>query len=155
MLTRAEVTAVLAQLDGTPWLVVALLYGAGLRLLEALDLRVKDVDVERGEVIVRQGKGRKDRVAPLPQRVAARLPAHLDAVRRQHRHDLEAGLGAAPLPDALSRKYPHAGHEWIWQFVFPAARVCRDPRWGSPCRYHLHESAIQRCVARVGAPLRK
>ena len=128
VLTRAEVAAVLGHLQGTPALVVGLLYGSGLRLLEALDLRVKDIDLERGEITIRQGKGRKDRVAPLPRRVATRLPAHLEMVRRQHDRDVELGCGAVCLPDALVRKYPNAGTEWPWQFVFPAARVCRNPR---------------------------
>ena len=147
VLTRAEVAAVLGHLQGTPALVVGLLYGSGLRLLEALDLRVKDIDLERGEITIRQGKGRKDRVAPLPRRVATRLPAHLEMVRRQHDRDVELGCGAVCLPDALVRKYPNASIEWPWQFVFPAARICRNPRWGPPGRFHLHESAIQRAVA--------
>lgn len=147
VLTRAEVTAVLAHLDGVVWLVVALLYGAGLRLQEALELRVKDIDLERNQITVRQGKGRKDRVTILPVSVTSRLTVHLEGVRRQHRADMGNGLGRAPLPHALARKYPNAGVEWAWQFVFPAGRVCRDPRWGAPCRYHLHESVIQRAVA--------
>lgn len=147
VLSRAEVTAILGRLDGAAWLVVALLYGAGLRLQETLELRVKDVDFERGRLIIRQGKGRKDRVALLPERVAPRLAAHLDEVRRQHDKDLAAGVGRVPLPEALDRKYAGAGESWVWQFVFPAARVCRDPKWGPPCRFHLHESAIQRTVA--------
>ena len=95
----------------------------------------------------RQGKGRKDRVALLPERVSARLVDHLDAGRRQHGRDVESGFGRVPLPGALDVKFPNAGAEWAWQFVFPASRVCRDPRWGPPCRYHVHESAIQRAVA--------
>lgn len=98
-------------------------------------------------VIVRPGKGRKDRVALLPERVKPRLATHLDHVRRQHEKDVAAGFGRVPLPEALDRKYPVAGESWRWQFVFPAARLCRDPRWGPPCRFHLHESAIQRTVA--------
>ena len=107
VLTRAEVAAVLDRLPPTPWLVAALLYGAGLRVLEALELRVKDVDIARGELTVRQGKGRKDRVAALPQRVAARLPAHLESVQRPHGHELGRGFGAVQLPDALARKHPN------------------------------------------------
>jgi integron integrase len=146
VLTRTEVSAVLAQLDGVCWLVVALLYGAGLRLQETLDLRIKDIDIERRQITVRQGKGRKDRVTMLPALVSSKLSRHLERVRWQHQSDLERGLGRVPLPDALERKYPNAGTQWSWQFVFPATRICRDPRWGPPCRYHLHESMIQRAV---------
>jgi integrase len=108
VLSRTEVAAILGRLDGTAWLVVALLYGAGLRLQEALELRVKDVDFERGRLIVRQGKGRKDRVALLPERVKPRLATHLDEVRYQHEEDVAAGFGRVPLPEALDRKYPAA-----------------------------------------------
>ncbi len=147
VLSRTEVSAVLSRLDGAVWLVVALLYGAGLRLQEALELRVKDIDFERNQITVRQGKGRKDRVTMLPSAITERLRAHLAGVECQHTADLARGLGGAPLPDALDRKYPNAGVQWAWQFVFPAARICRDPRWGPPCRFHLHESAVQRAVA--------
>jgi integron integrase len=146
VLTRAEVSAVLAQLTGTPRLIVALLYGSGLRLQEALALRVKDIDLERREILVRQGKGRKDRRTMLPESIKAALVDHLDGVRRQHAVDLARGFGRVALPDALDRKYPNAGTEWPWQFVFPASRICRDSRWGAPSRYHLHESVIQRAV---------
>jgi integron integrase len=146
VLTRGEVSAVLGRLDGAFWLITALLYGAGLRLQEALELRVKDVDLERSEITVRQGKGRKDRKTMLPSAVKVRLGEHLEAVRRQHQTDLTRGLGRVSLPEALDRKYPHAGVQWSWQFVFPAARICRDPKWGPPSRYHLHESAVQRAV---------
>ena len=130
VLSRTEVAAILERLDGTAWLVVGLLYGAGLRLQEALELRVKDVDLERGRITVRQGKGRRDRAALLPEIVRSRLRAHLVAVRRQHEKDVAAGYGRVPLPEALDRKYPGAGESWPWQFMFPAARLCRDPRWG-------------------------
>jgi integrase len=108
---------------------------------------VKDVEMARGQIVVRQGKGRKDRVTMLAASVATRLATHLDAVHLRHQADLENGFGRAPLPDALVLKYPNADRQWAWQFVFPAARICRDPRWGPPCRYHLHESAVQRAVA--------
>ena len=134
------------QLDGAAWLVVTLLYGAGLRLQECLELRAKDVDFDRNEIVVRRGKGQKDRRTMLPEAVKERLRAHLGEVRRRHEEDLAVGHGRVALPDALERKYPNAATEWSWQFVFSAGRVCRDPKWGPPSRYHLHESAVQRAV---------
>ena len=125
---------------------MSLLYGAGLRLLECLELRVKDVDFAANQVVVRRGKGRKDRRTLLPAVVKEPLAAHLAEVRSQHERDLDNGVGAVVLPYALDRKYPNAAREWGWQFVFPAGRVCRDPRWGPPSRYHLHESVVQRAV---------
>ena len=147
VLSRDEVTAVVRQLSGTMKNIVMLLYGAGLRLRECLELRVKDVDFERGQIVVRQGKGAKDRATPLPVSVRADLQKHLEEVRRRHQDDLARGLGRVAFPDALERKYPNAPSEWRWQFVFPAARICRDPRFGAPSRYHLHESVVQRAVA--------
>ena len=146
VLTRHEVAAVLGRLDGVVLLVCTLLYGAGLRVREALELRVKDIDFERREVIVRQGKGRKDRVTMLPSSLGTKLASHLEVVRAQHGADLARGFGRVVLPDALDRKYPHAAFEWPWQFVFPAARLCTDPQFGPPTRFHLHESAVQRRV---------
>lgn len=158
VLTRHEVRRLLEHASGVPRLVAALLYGSGLRLLEALSLRVKDLDFERVEITVRQGKGRKDRVTMLPASTVPDLRRHLDQVRRVHEADLARGLGRVTLPDALDAKYPNAGRSWPWQFVFPAARVCRDPRWGPPSRFHLHESVVQRAVTdavrRAGLPKR-
>ena len=111
-----------------------------------MELRVKDIDFERNQVTVRQGKGRKDRISMLPSTIRDRLEGHLAAVRRRHEADLARGFGRAPMPDALDHKYPNAGAQWAWQFVFPAARICRDPQWGPPCRFHLHESVVQRAV---------
>ncbi len=146
-LSREEVGTLVRQLDGTMWLVAALLYGAGLRLQECLELRVKDIDFDQRQIVVRRGKGQKDRVTMLPAAVEDRLKAHLAQVKQQHERDLAAGLGRVVLPHALERKYPQAPAEWGWQFVFPAGRVCRDPRFGPPSRYHLHESVVQRAVA--------
>ena len=146
VLSRDEVRAVMQRLDGVAWLVVALLYGAGLRLQEVLELRAKDVDFDRGEITVRRGKGQKDRRTMLPDSVKDRLRLHLEEVQRQHARDIAAGNGRVAMPDALARKYPNAATEWAWQFVFPAARICCDPKWGPPSRYHLHESAVQRAV---------
>lgn len=149
VLSRDEVRAVLHQLRGVPSLIVTLLYGAGLRLNEALELRVKDVDFDRRQITVRRGKGGKDRLVPLPGTVVERLRQHLADVQRRHDQDLAAGQGEVVLPDALSRKFPGAARAWLWQFVFPAGRVSTDPRWGAPTRFHLHESAIQREVTRA------
>ena len=146
VLSVDEVRTVLAQLTDAPWIVVALLYGAGLRLQECLELRVKDLDFDRHEIVVRRGKGQKDRRTMLPASVESRLAEHLEQVRRRHQRDLSDGLGRVVLPAALDRKYPNAATEWSWQFVFPAARICRDPRFGPPSRYHVHESVIQRAV---------
>jgi len=146
VLSVDEVRRVLGQMHGTSWLVASLLYGAGLRLQECLELRVKDLDFDRREITVRRGKGQKDRRVMLPDLLRDILRQHLDAVREIHRADLAAGLGRVVLPGALDRKFPHAPTEWRWQFVFPAARICRDPRFGPPSRYHLHESVIQRAV---------
>jgi len=141
------VRAVLGHLEGVCRLAASLMYGAGLRLQECLELRVKDIDFERSEIVVRRGKGQKDRRTVLPERVREPLVAHLDVVRRGHQRDLAAGFGRVVLPFALDRKYPNAASEWVWQFVFPASRICRDSRYGPPSRYHLHESVIQRAVA--------
>lgn len=129
------------------WLLAVLLYGAGLRLTECLDLRVKDIDFDRRQIVVRDGKGAKDRPVPLPAMAVDPLRRQLDDVRRLHQRDLAAGHGRVMLPEALVRKYPNAAAEWRWQFVFPASRLCRDARWGPPSRYRLHESAVQRAVA--------
>jgi integron integrase len=144
-----EAARLLAQMQGAPRLVAGLLYGAGLRLREALSLRVKDLDFTRGEILVREGKGAKDRVTMLPQTLINPLREHLTQVRALHALDIQMGLGEAPLPFALARKYPRAGRDWGWQFVFPSLHICRDPYTGRPVRYHLHESTIQRAVAQA------
>ncbi|HVN87790.1 MAG TPA: integron integrase [Candidatus Binatia bacterium] len=146
VLTRAEVEALLGVLDGVSWIMAMLLYGSGLRVMECLRLRVKDIDFVRNEILVREGKGNRDRVTMLPVAVKDPLLRHLDGVRRVHGRDLKAGLGRVQLPDALARKYPNAAREWGWQWVFPAARICTDPRFGPPQRYHLHESVPQRAI---------
>jgi len=146
VLSRQEVRTVLDGLDGTPGLVCALLYGSGLRLLECLRLRVKDIDFQRREITVRDGKGGKDRVTMLPAAVTAQLQAHLERVRRPHTRDLSRGLGRVPLPDALARKYPGADRQWAWQWVFPASSHYVDPQTGVRHRHHLHESVVQRAV---------
>ena len=146
VLSREEIGRLMKHVDGMMWLIVALLYGTGLRLEECLELRVKDLDFDRNQIVVRRGKGQKDRVTMLPAAVKERLAAHLLTVKRQHERDLTRGEGRVVLPFALDRKYPGAPTEWGWQFVFPASRICRDPKWGPPSRFHLHESAVQRAV---------
>ena len=146
VLTREEVRTVIAGLDGPTRLLVLLLYGAGLRLLEAAQLRVKDVDFERNQITVRAGKGAKDRVTMLPAAAARELAKHLEGVRDLHAADLRAGAGWVELPWALGRKYPRAGREWIWQWVFPATRTYLHRETGQRRRHHLHESVLQRAV---------
>ena len=146
VLSREEVDSILALLHGEVWLVCSLLYGAGLRLFEALELRVKDVDFSRSELLLRDGKGQKDRVTMLPVKVQAPLREHLEKVRRQHDWDLARGLGRVPLPAALARKYPNADREWGWQWVFPAATHYVDRHTGVQHRFHLHETVVQKAV---------
>ena len=146
VLTRREVRALLERLRGTTWLMASLLYGSGLRLLECARLRVKDVDFERGEILVRDGKGRKDRVTMLPASVKAPLRVHLAQVRQMHADDLRHGLGAVELPDALALKYSNASREWGWQWVFPASRHYVVAATGERRRHHLHETVLQRAV---------
>jgi len=146
VLTRDEVRAVLDVLTGTPRLVTMLMYGSGLRLLEALQVRVKDLNFGTAEIVVRRGKGGRDRVTMLADCVAGELKVHLEKVRGLHHRDIAAGGGSAPLPGAMQRKAAGAAKEWGWQFVFPASsRYVRQPG-GVWYRHHLHESAIQRAV---------
>lgn len=155
VLARAELEALFAQLTGLAWTMGMLLYGGGLRLMECHRLRVKDLDFERREIAVRDGKGGRDRVTMLPVRVVGPLHDHLRAVRVLHRRDLEAGYGRVLLPEALARKYPTAERDWSWQWVFPASKLSTDPRLpGVRRRHHLHESVLQRAIhlaARVAA----
>jgi integron integrase len=146
VLTRTEVDAILDRLEGTPRLVASLLYGSGLRLLEALRLRVKDIDFAMGQLVIRDGKGRKDRITMLPQRLHAPIRAQLQMARLLHEQDLAAGYGAVYVPDALARKYPNAPRSWIWQYAFPAPKRSTDPRSGVMRRHHLSESSIQKAV---------
>ena len=146
VLTRDEVGAVLTRIEGTHWLIASLLYGAGLRIMEALRLRVKDVEFARKEILVRDGKGFKDRVTMLPAALAAPLAEHLKRVKALHEQDLAAGRGAVYLPYALERKYPGAARDWAWQYVFPSAGLSEDPRTGIVRRHHLQDQAVQRAM---------
>lgn len=146
VLTRAETFAVLAAMRGTHRLVGELLYGAGMRILEALRLRVKDVDFGRREVVVRNGKGAKDRVTMLPDRLRMRLREQVLTARKLHDMDLQAGFGAVWMPVALARKYPGAALDWAWQYVFAADRRSVDPRTGATRRHHMSDQSFQRAM---------
>lgn len=143
VLSRDEIRAILSRMSGVPALMAGLLYGSGLRLLECARLRVKDVDFGAGHLVVRNGKGDRDRITLLPSRLRGPLHAQLEDVRRLHRADIKAGAGYVELPTALSHKYPFADREWPWQWVFPATRHYRDPA-GKLRRHHLHETVLQR-----------
>jgi integron integrase len=146
VLTVEEVNAALGRLRGTSALVARLLYGSGLRILECLRLRVKDVDFARREILVRDGKGAKDRVTMLPETLIEPLQRHLERVRELHGEDIAAGYGTVYLPYALDRKYPNAGRQWMWQYVFPSTRLSRDPRSDVVRRHHADEKPIQRAL---------
>ncbi|MFH0343894.1 MAG: integron integrase [Chromatiales bacterium] len=146
VLTQAEVRSVLAHLDGRHELMAKLLYGAGLRLMECVRLRVKDADFERGEILVRDGKGGKDRVSMLPQSATEPLKNYLEKVRAIHEKDLAEGFGEVYLPFALEKKYQNAAREWGWQYVFPASKRSVDPRSGKERRHHIDEKSLQRAV---------
>jgi integron integrase len=144
VLTVREVRAVLGRMHGRPLLMAQLLYGAGLRLMECVRLRVKDIDFERRELLIRDGKGARDRVTMLPEAVMPALRAQLEQVKTLHEQDLEAGYGTVYLPYALARKYPNADRELGWQYVFPARDYSRDPRGGAVRRHHMDAKALQR-----------
>ncbi len=149
VLSRDEVRLLLGHLSGTMGLVGLLLYGSGLRLMECLTLRVKDLDLDGGEIRVRRGKGGKDRVTMLPERARSAMAAHLARVRTLHDRDRARGRGRVALPTALDRKAPSWATDLAWQWVFPAAREYRDAVTGATCRHHLHETAVQRAVQRA------
>ena len=146
VLTRNGVMSVLGCLEGSHALIARLLYGTGLRIMEGLRLRVKDVDFSRHEILVRDGKGAKDRVTMLPASLVPALREHLDRVRELHRQDLAAGHGEVYLPYALDRKYPVAAREWMWQYVFPTNSLSVDPRSGVVRRHHVQDQSVQRAI---------
>lgn len=149
VLTRSEVKQVLAGLEGTVWLMAGLTYGAGLRLLECLRLRVKDLDFSRHEIVVRDGKGQKDRVTMLPKNLVDPLQSHLAKVRQLHQRDLVDGHGHVYLPFALDRKYPNANRDWGWQYIFPSKRRSIDPRSGIERRHHVDPAVLQRAIRKA------
>lgn len=146
VLNRDEIQAILSRLTGTHWLVASLLYGTGMRIMECLRLRVQTIDFKQNEIMIRDGKGFKDRVTMLPVSLASALQTHLVKVRELHQSDLAQGFGEVYMPQALERKYPNAAREWGWQYVFPAARLSTDPHTQSVRRHHVQEQAVQRAV---------
>ncbi len=148
VLSRGEVQRLLDSMEGVHALLARLMYGTGMRLMEAVRLRVQDLDFERGMIQVRDGKGRKDRVVPLPKRCRNPLEAHLETRRRQFDRDREDGGVHVYLPDALARKYPRASRDWRWQYVFASGRISYDPRSGQRRRHHLHETGLQKAIQR-------
>jgi integron integrase len=146
VMTREEVRALLSHLQGDKWLMASLMYGAGLRLMECLRLRVQDLDVDRKEITVRDGKGAKDRRTMLPESLKTPLQDHLRTVKAIHERDLADGWGRVQMPDALDRKYPNAPTEWRWQWVFPQEHRWKNTRTGEEGRHHVHETILQRAV---------
>lgn len=151
VLTRGEIRKILSRLDGKEWIAAMFMYGSGLRLMETLTLRIKDIDFGYSQVNVRAGKGNKDRVTVLPGAIRTRLEHHMEKVREIHKRDLKLGRGRVKLPEALKRKFPNADRQWAWQWVLPAARLYRDSEDGMAYRHHLHESVVQKAVKRAGS----
>lgn len=149
VLTKEEVNLILARLSGVNWIIANLLYGSGLRLIEALRLRVKDLDFEYKQVTVRDGKGAKDRVTVLPEKLLEPLQKQLLVAQAIHEQDLKIGLGRVEMPFALARKYPNAETEWKWQYVFPSKSLSKNPRTGAPGRHHLSEASLQKPFRQV------
>jgi len=149
VLSQDEVRRLLAELRGAQWLLACLQYGSGLRLMESIRLRVKDLEFDRRAVIVREGKGGKDRVVTLSDALVEPLQRHLASRRNLFDQDSAQGFGSVYLPHALARKYPNAERSWAWQYVFPSKRLSRDPRSGTTRRHHLDESVVQKAVARA------
>jgi len=149
VLTRTEVWQVIDALSASHRLIATLLYGSGLRLLECLRLRVKDIDFTQHQIIVRSGKGNKDRITMLPECAKMALRKHLKGVQALHQKDLALGYGAVFLPNALERKYPNANREWIWQYVFPSHKLSVDPRTGQVRRHHVDDSGVRKAVRRI------
>jgi integron integrase len=146
VLTQEEISTILNELDGVHWLIVSLLYGAGLRIMEAIRLRVQDIDFGFNQIIVRDGKGNKERVVPLPVKLMQPLKDHLSEVRKQHADDIDQGFGQVYMPDRLVKKYGRSDKLWVWQYVFPSYKLAVDPRSGIIRRHHINESTIQRRV---------
>lgn len=151
VLAQPEILRLLEKMDGIQYVMAALMYGTGMRLMECVRLRVQDMDFEYRQVIVRDGKGRKDRALPLPKKLIAPIKDHLEKVQGLHRVDLDKGFGEVYLPYALAKKYPNAPREWGWQYVFPSGRLSVDPRSGKTRRHHIHENGIQKSIKKSAA----
>ncbi len=151
VLSKPEALKVIELISGEPQMIVKVLYGSGLRLMECLRLRVKDIDFSMNQILVRQGKGGKDRVTVLPANILESLQAHLKKVRAIHENDCRRGFGHVNLPGALPRKYPNASRQWAWQFVFPSKLLCTDPRTGETRRHYLHESCVRKALKKAAA----
>ncbi|RTZ98290.1 MAG: integron integrase [Deltaproteobacteria bacterium] len=149
VLSQGEVQRLLTAMTGRFHLMASLLYGTGMRLMDCVRLRVQDIDFEYRQITIRNGKGKKDRVVPLPERLIADIRAQLDEARAIHQADRAKGLGEVFLPEALARKYPHAAGEWRWQYVFPSGRLSVDPRSGAVRRHHIHENGLQKAVKKA------
>jgi integron integrase len=149
VLSKSEAFKVIDLISGEPQLIVKLLYGSGLRLMECLRLRVKDIDFSMNQILIRHGKGGKDRVTVLPVNVLEPLRMHLKKVRAIHEDDCKRGFGHVNLPGALATKYPNASRQWAWQFVFPSRSLCKDPRTGEIRRHHLHESCVRKALKKA------
>ncbi len=149
VLTRKEVRALLTLMDGIYLLMARLMYGTGMRLMECVRLRVKDVDFDYSQITVRNAKGSKDRVVPLPETLTEALRDQISLTKTLHQKDLMSGFGAVHLPDALAKKFPNAPREWIWQYVFPSERLSVDPRTGRTRRHHLHENSLQKAIKKA------
>lgn len=149
VMSKEEVQRVLSGMNGTTQLMAKLLYGSGIRMMECIRLRVKDIDFEINEIRIRSGKGDKDRLVPLPERIKPALKTHLERVKLIHEHDLNEGYGEVYLPYALGRKYPNAGKEWGWQYVFPSSKLSRDPRKNMIRRHHMDPSSLDRAIKRA------
>jgi len=144
--SRTEVGKIISKLSGVNWIMINLLYGSGLRLMECVRLRVKDIDFENNNIVVRDGKGKKDRITVLPEKLKEKLELHLEKVEKLHKKDLEEGYGTVHLPDALEKKYRNASRELGWQYIFPASQISFDERTGKSRRHHVDESVLQKAV---------
>ena len=149
VLSQSEVARLLEQMRGKQWLMSSLLYGTGMRLMDCVRLRIQDIDFEYRQILIRDSKGKKDRVVPLPVRLVEDIKTHLVEVRCLHQEDLEKGFGEVYLPDALAIKYPNAVGEWEWQYVFPSTRLSVDPLTGKTRRHHIHENGLQKAIKKA------